>query len=161
MTHLLSKVIEGELWILLLLVISKYNYILGRAHGFLLQKHFTKEDVIDGAKKDGLLELKSKTDVPSTPGHLVALLYSPHDDGVGWLGDYHWVRRDSLNSWSQKDGGDQVTNFDFAGQPITDPETANWTVNQGVLSKDPKNDVVVSYKFLAWMWVPNKDVTIL
>jgi hypothetical protein len=45
-----------------------------------------------------------------------------------------------------------VTNFDFAGQPITAPDAANWTVNQGPLSNG--SDMVVSYEFVTYMFVP-------
>lgn len=101
-------------------------------------------------------------------GHFVALMISPAGD-ADWPGDYHWARCDNssggCDSWSQKDGGDQVTNFDFAGNPITDPATANWTVNQGPLadSKSPDNnyDQLVSYGFYCYMFVPDGAVNIL
>lgn len=64
-------------------------------------------------------------------------------------------------SWSQKDGGDQVTDFDFAGQPITLPSTANWTVNQGPISASDPDDLVVSYEFFTYMYVPNGAVDII
>lgn len=70
-------------------------------------------------------------------GHFVALMISPPGD-VNWPGDYHWARcnnsAEACNSWSQKDGNDQITDFDFAGNVITDPSAANWTVNQGPLT---------------------------
>lgn len=101
-------------------------------------------------------------------GHFVALMISPAGD-ADWPGDYHWARCDnssgSCNSWSQKDGSDQVTNFDFAGNPISDPATANWTVNQGPLSdsKSPDNndDQIVSYAFYCYMFVPTSGVNII
>lgn len=99
-------------------------------------------------------------------GHFVALMISPAGDG-NWPGDYHWARCDNswgaCNSWSQKDGNDQVTNFDFAGNPITDPATANWTVNQGPLSSSPTNDndQIVSYGFYCYMFVPTSGVNII
>lgn len=101
-------------------------------------------------------------------GHFVALMISPAGD-ADWQGDYHWARCDNssggCDSWSQKDGGDQVTNFDFAGNPITDPSTANWTVNQGPLddpkSPDNNEDQLVSYGFYCYMFVPDGAVNIL
>ncbi|MEI8633340.1 hypothetical protein P4S72_17315 [Vibrio sp. PP-XX7] len=75
--------------------------------------------------------------------------------------------KNKIISWSQKDGGDQVTNFDFAGQPISDPATACWTVNLGPVSgvdpSHPKDlsDMIVSYVFHTYMWVPSAGVTIL
>ena len=101
----------------------------------------------------------------AAPGQYVALLISPADPNpnYGWPGDYHWARFDDLASsaWSQKDGTDQVTNFDFAGHPITDPATANWTVNQGPISKQDPGDLVVSYAFYAYMYVPQGGVNII
>jgi hypothetical protein len=101
-------------------------------------------------------------------GHFVALMISPAGD-ADWPGDYHWARCDNssgaCNSWSQKDGNDQVTNFDFAGNPITDPATANWTVNQGPLadssSPDNNQDQLVSYAFYGYLFVPTSGVNIL
>jgi len=83
------------------------------------------------------------------------------DPTANWPGDYHWARCDDTAAWiwSQKDGGDQVTNFDFAGESITDPSTANWRVNQGPLSDG--NEYRVSYDFAYYMYVPNTGVTII
>lgn len=101
-------------------------------------------------------------------GHFVALMISPAGDG-DWPGDYHWARCDNsgggCNSWSQKDGNDQVTNFDFAGMPISDPASANWTVNQGPLqdskSPDDNDDQLVSYAFYCYLFVPQSTVSII
>lgn len=102
-------------------------------------------------------------------GHFVALMISPAGD-ANWPGDYHWARCDdnvNFSSWSQKDGSDQVTNFDFAGQPITDPATANWTVNQGPVQPDKTqpnvdmDDLLVEYDFYCYMFVPDSGVDIL
>jgi hypothetical protein len=89
--------------------------------------------------------------------------------GAYWPGDYHWARCDNseFNSWSQKDGGDQVTNFDFAGNPIVDPSIANWSVNQGPIQPDKTqpgfdpNDMVVDYVFYCYMFVPDTGVNII
>lgn len=103
----------------------------------------------------------------SLNGHFVALMISPAGDG-NWPGDYHWARCDNssgaCDSWSQKDGNDQVTNFDFAGKPITNPMTANWTVNQGPIpsgSPDAGQDQIVVYSFYCFMWVPASGVNII
>jgi hypothetical protein len=101
----------------------------------------------------------------SLDGHFVALMISPAGD-PNWPGDYHWARCDNssgmCNSWSQKDGGDQVTNFDFAGNPITDPSEANWTVNQGPIGPNLKSpELVVEYQFYCFMFVPNSPVKII
>lgn len=107
--------------------------------------------------------------IEAMPGHFVALMVSPAGD-ANWPGDYHWARCDdsngACNSWSQKDGNDQVTNFDFAGHPITDPSTANWTVNQGPISgpqgtPDLGDDQVVEYVFHCFMYVPETGVNII
>lgn len=142
----------------------------------------TAESVTANAELDGLIALPQTTIaelinksgyVQGTDGHFVALVFSPPeknfkgDPGAQWGGDYHWVRADSVNttnktiSWSQKDGGDQVTNFDFAGNPISDPAIACWEVNQGPVSSLDQNDMIVSYEFHTYMWVPSKDVSIL
>jgi hypothetical protein len=100
-------------------------------------------------------------------GQFVALMISPAGD-ANWPGDYHWARCDNssgpCDSWSQKDGNDQVTNFDFAGNPITDPATANWTVNQGPIEAGEPNagqDQLVDYGFYCYMFVPNTGVNII
>lgn len=102
-------------------------------------------------------------------GHFVALMISA-PSGQYWPGDYHWARCDdnvNSSSWSQKDGGDQVTNFDFAGNPITNPATANWSVNQGPIQPDKSqpgfnpDDMVVDYVFYCFMYVPNEGVDIV
>lgn len=144
----------------------------GRMQGYFLPQNFTGDDVVKGAKMDGLLFVAdAKAPISSlngrqdgAEGHYVALLISPADPSVSWPGDYHWVRCDigtPYNSWSQKDGGDQVTNFDFAGKPITNPATANWTVNQGPMIQGNPDDVVVSYQFYAWLYVPYGKIDII
>ena len=115
------------------------------------------------------------------PGHFVALMISPAGDDKWrsgrkkWPGDYHWARcnnsAETCDSWSQKDSSDQVTNFDFAGNPISNPREANWTVNQGSQQDiDPetkkivetdKNDLIVKYEFYCFMFVPNSGVKII
>lgn len=148
----------------------------------------TADSVTRNAELDGLVVLPHQTldallDDPTyrqgVDGHFVALVFSPPesgfqgDPGAQWGGDYHWVRADEVDyarrviHWSQKDGGDQVTNFDFAGQPITDPTHACWTVNLGPVSgvdpsrPDDQHDVIVTYEFHTFMWVPANGVTIL
>lgn len=142
----------------------------GRLHGLFLDFPPTGEQVVQGAELDGLVQVGGAgTDMgdleASGGGHFVALLISAAYDPqrTGWNGDYHWVRCDTPNvvsdQWSQKDGSDQVTNFDFLGDPITNPATANWTVNQGPDSNG--DDVIASYDFYAWMWVPDGAVHVI
>lgn len=140
------------------------------------------ESVTANAELDGLIAL-SQTSIADLidksgyvqghDGHFVALVFSPPeknfkgDTSAQWGGDYHWVRSDSVDtvsktiSWSQKDGGDQVTNFDFAGNPISDPSTACWDVNLGPVSNSDLNEMIVSYVFHTYMWVPSSGVSIL
>jgi len=128
------------------------------------------------AEKDGLLyvgttmdEVRKYTPPSNTEyGHFVALMISPAGDG-NWPGDYHWARCDNstltCDEWSQKDGSDQVTNFDFAGNLISDPSKANWTVNQGPIQpyKSQPNynpdDLIVEYAFYCFMYVSNPSTT--
>jgi hypothetical protein len=144
----------------------------GRMHGYFLNFPPAGPDVVKGATLDGLVNLgtASQADLVNHAsanggaGHYVALMISPGDSSVGWTGDYHWARADSttqFDSWSQKDGGDQVTNFDFAGNPITWPPTANWTVNQGPLLQGNSNDIVIAYQFYCFMYVPPSGVSII
>lgn len=166
----------------------------------------TKHGVVTGATHDGLIELPTLTaastvkevknalndlNLSATDGHIVALLISPTTpklQALGWPGDYHWVRCDTSIAdiiackpilWSQKDGGDQVTNFDFGGNPLTgwaapvnksiSGGKANWQVNQGpfwrqIIGKvndDPterlirvREDLHVDYLFVTYMYVP-------
>jgi hypothetical protein len=142
----------------------------------------TADSVAANAVLDGLVLLPQKTiadlidksgHVQGSAGHFVALVFSPPeksftgDPNAHWGGDYHWVRADAVDTkskiilWSQKDGGDQVTNFDFAGKPISDPAAACWEVNQGAVSSSDPNDMIISYVFHAYMWVPSSGVKIL
>ncbi len=128
------------------------------------------------AEKDGLLHVgtsvkevlafkaKREGERGALDGHFAALMVSPAGD-ANWPGDYHWSRCDNsqggCDSWSQKDGSDQVTNFDFAGAPITDPARANWTVNQGPIENGDQPAMVVSYFFHCFMFVPKEGVNII
>lgn len=142
----------------------------GRKHGILLHAGFTGETVQKGAELDGLITIAEKptsneelSEIKKSlpPGHFVALLYSKPDEKNGWGGDYHWVRQDNDGSWSQKDGGDSVTNFDFAGNKITNPATANWVVNQGPISRENPADLIIGYDFQSIMYVPDGKVDII
>lgn len=97
-------------------------------------------------------------------GHFVALMVSTAGD-ANWPGDYHWARCDNsaggCDSWSQKDGSDQVTNFDFAGNSIANPAVANWTVNQGPVSSTDTRELLVNYDFYCFMFVPESGVSII
>ena len=139
-----------------------------------LANDFTAEHVTNNAISDGLVyvgdtmgDVHDHATSVGGVGHYVALMFSPPGSAIGgdqtanWPGDYHWARCDDLasSSWSQKDGGDQVTDFDFAGQPITDPSTANWRVNQGPIGD--QNEYVVSYGFHCFMYVPPTGVDII
>jgi hypothetical protein len=140
-------------------------------------KLFTAESVMNNALKDGLKlagttldDIKKYSSKVKLQGHYVALMFSSPEKNIGgdpnanWPGDYHWARcddPDKYTSWSQKDGGDQVTNFDFAGNLIIDPAQANWRVNQGPISKSDTNEYVVSYDFCYFMFVPNSGVNII
>ena len=127
-------------------------------------------DLVQAAQQDGLLRIAdpgpniSDLQVPTgRTGWFVALLVAPPDANfVG--GDFHWVRCDnkaSFDSWSQKDGGYGVTNFDFAGNPITDPRNAIWTTNDGPWKPLAGADVMTTYTFYAFMFVPYPGVTIV
>ena len=139
----------------------------GRKNGILLQSPPSGEQVRNAAEADGLEWLGTtyqSTEVLAGHGHVVALVISPGAPDLGWPGDYHWVRYDKgQGSWSQKDGGDQVTNFDFSGRRISDPAKANWQVNQGP-SKEcgiVGDDVIVNYEFFGYMRVPPGRVDII
>jgi hypothetical protein len=159
----------------------------GRASGSLIQnidgptiQSFALQDGLSYVGK-AMADLRSfaqqrraqatgRTNANGLGGHFVALMISPAGDQL-WPGDYHWARCDNsdgpCDSWSQKDGSDQVTNFDFAGNLITDPSTANWTVNQGPIQPDKSqpnfnsNDLIVDYAFYCFMFVPDSGVNIL
>lgn len=141
----------------------------GRKHGIRLETCDGPE-VEAAAEKDGLMSVshkplstaqlqEMKKNLPA--GHFVALVISQPDPMHKWPGDYHWVRCDNNGTWSQKDGGDQVTNFDFAGRPITDIGNANWVVNQGPISDTEPEDLTVSYKFYSIMYVPDGKIDII
>ena len=148
----------------------------GRLHGVTVldsSGQVMKQKVVAAAQADGLKLLgyasMSLADAfsevgPSTPenGHIVGLLISDPDPDIKWPGDFHFIRSDDPNggSWSQKAGCDQVANFDFAGNPVSDPSTASWVVNQGPAKLGGSTAFLAAYKFVAWMFVPIKDVQI-
>lgn len=147
----------------------------GRQSGYLIEQNtLDGPTVMSYAEMDGLKYVGTTIEDclnyqprhPSLNGHFVALMISPPGD-ANWPGDYHWSRCDNstgdCNQWSQKDGNDQITNFDFAGNLITDPSQANWSVNQGPISAAPpaEPDVVVTYNFFAFMFVPFGAVKII
>jgi hypothetical protein len=140
----------------------------GRLHGIVLKGNTDGDQVQAGAEKDGLILVGGPTDKIDVlraqqsklgDGHFVALLIAPAVAEATFPGDYHWVRCDDFNAscWSQKDGPDQMTDFDFAGSRIYDPSTANWTVNSGPFNppKSGNRDFIVTYQFKAWMFVPH------
>jgi len=149
----------------------------GRMSGLFLPKVLDQSvaaQVIQFSKKDGLIHVGgkdispadlSKLPIAKDPGHFVALMFSDADTDYQWNGDYHWARCENSSGtcdvWSQKDSHDQVTNFDFAGDKITDPRTANWKVNHGKLAENVQVDQIYEYKFIAWMFVPLGKVEII
>jgi hypothetical protein len=143
----------------------------GRVNGVLFNStNFTGDNVQAAAEKDGLITISKDAIDPAKlaemkpslpPGHFVALLFSKPDEAHQWPGDYHWCRQDQDGTWSQKDGGDAVTNFDFAGNKITNPAKANWVVNQGPISNQDPTDFVAGYDFQAYMYVPDGKVNIV
>ena len=131
------------------------------------------DEVVKGALSDGL-QLAGEDPIKylkgkrhrAEEGHLVALLISMPVKEIGWRGDFHWVRCDNTWAgeqweWSQKDGGDEITDFDFAGNEIRDPTKANWVVNIGLPNRNDPVDHVIWYKFKAFMYVPAKGVQII
>ena len=132
----------------------------------------TRSELLDKLPTDYFIKLREESS--EGVSHLVALLISEANESKGWPGDFHWVRCDDLVSftWSQKDGPDQITNFDFAGNPIdweNPPHLANWTCNNGPTAPTPivphpvkgNDDIVSVYKFYTYMWVPSSGINII
>ncbi|NOK18193.1 LamG domain-containing protein [Corallococcus carmarthensis] len=103
-----------------------YNYATNRATDTFAQpgrasgaqaSTWDCASVVQAAVNDGLELLPGS---PDTLGYksAAALVVAP-----GY--DYHWYRRDLNNLWTHKPGGTAATTLDNAGQPITDPATAN------------------------------------
>ncbi|MDH5180566.1 MAG: hypothetical protein OEZ39_15670 [Gammaproteobacteria bacterium] len=154
----------------------------GRYHGYFFDENTLTgslsevgEKIKKLAEKDGLVEVgKTIEDITKywhhhgekKGGHFVALMISPAHEPL-WGGDYHWARCDNttdFSSWSQKDGRDMVTNYDFLGDPISNPAKANWTVNQGPQSSESEqsgDDMVTIYYFYCFMFVPRGSVHII
>ena len=75
----------------------------------------------------------------------------------------HFVRCDDnvhFTKWSQKDGSDQITNFDFAGQPIVDPSKSNWIEND-FMGFDSDDEYAIEFQFDCFLFVPQNKVDIL
>jgi hypothetical protein len=133
--------------------------------GALVQSYAEADGLVYvGTTMAEVLEFRSSRPSGALGGHFAALMVSPAGD-ANWPGDYHWARCDNssgdCDSWSQKDGNDQVTNFDFAGNPITDPSVANWTVNQGPVSAENTSDQIADYGFYCFLFVPDTGVNIV
>jgi hypothetical protein len=161
--------------------------IPGRRHKHSLKprhRTLTAEDVLEAVQLDGLIVLgRDSMTLPQAlralkreqkqgrllDGHMAALVFSPAHSESSWQGDFHFVRCDhpSGRCWSQKDGPDQVTNFDFAGHPITNPAEACWTVNQGPRRQRRYQRLSTTYaqrcvyEFAAWLFVPFGKVDII
>ncbi|CAN5676410.1 hypothetical protein BH10ACI4_BH10ACI4_11600 [soil metagenome] len=159
----------------------------GRRHGkdlTLKGKSMKGSDVIEAAEADGITliggkDMKLRQAIRSQAydrgrarehgGHLVALLISTAVSDIRWAGDYHWVRCDDAlgKIWSQKDGPDHVTDYDFGGEKIIDPSKACWVSNTGPpptgwgRRKHRLSSQVVEYYFAAWMFVSYKHVSII
>jgi hypothetical protein len=146
----------------------------GRKQGFFLESEGgpTGPVTTRGAEMDGLIWI-GRAEISDAQmrdsegaygsGHLVALLISQADHDIGWTGDYHWVRCDnnSFSSWSQKDGGDQASDRDFAGKKLRDPRRAIWKVNEGPIIEGNIDDIKVKYDFYGFMFVPAGRIDII
>ena len=71
-----------------------------------------------GAVADCLVDTPGANNKCPSAGHLVALVMAP-----GF--DFHWYRKGPDGKWSHKPGSTQARLIDNAGNPITDPRTAN------------------------------------
>ena len=76
----------------------------------------------------------SRTEMCDKGSYKVALVVSPYlNDGVHGC-DYHWYRQNPDGTWSHKPGNTPVTNLDYAGNVIYDPNSANRvTESQGLI----------------------------
>ena len=74
--------------------------------------------------EDALNELASK----GPDYHLAALLVADSPESRDFFSGCHWIRRHADKTWSQKFNSDMPTNFDFAGNYITDDNfsQSNW-----------------------------------
>jgi hypothetical protein len=149
----------------------------GRKHGLSYtdkKGRLTQKSVLAAVDADGLrlvggpdmslaTALKKVPEMRLGPGHLIALVISKPKAKIGWNGDFHFVRCDQRNGgkWSQKNGPDQITNFDYAGLPIRDPSSACWIVNQGPADPSRSTAVRSEYQFAAWLFVPYETVDII
>lgn len=78
---------------------------------------FACANVQDASRRDGQVRVSSVSSTPAE-GHFIALVMWP---GV----DYHWYRRDSNGTWSEKRGSTPCKNRDESGRIITDPQTCD------------------------------------
>ncbi len=103
---------------------------------------YTCPDQLNAALVDGLQPNVNLNDLCHTSGlpegHIVAMLVLPPSL------DFHWVRMEADGTWSSKAGVNPATTLDNAGQPITDPRTANWQTLFG------------TYQFCGFFWVGPK-----
>mmetsp|Transcript_134340 Transcript_134340/g.199929 ORF Transcript_134340/g.199929 Transcript_134340/m.199929 type:complete len:271 (+) Transcript_134340:160-972(+) len=110
------------------------------------------------AIEDVTASFKNVKLVAQSCGYIIAKAFDDH-----FRGDLHWVRCDDpkdFASWSQKDGRDAVTNFDFAGHKIIDPSKSNWTANgEGSILQAEEFSIV--YEFYGFFFVPADRVDII
>jgi hypothetical protein len=78
---------------------------------------FSCANVQDASRRDGQVRVSSVSSTPAQ-GHFIALVMWP---GV----DYHWYRRDSSGTWSEKRGETPCKNRDESGRIINDPQTCD------------------------------------
>lgn len=96
----------------------------------------TVSPLFNKAVADGLIPAPSHNP-PYIKGYYLVALVS----GQGW----HWYRKDGKKSWSHKDGGSPVSDYDDAGEPIRDPRMA-------ARERYPN--------FVGYFYVPNKGLDI-
>ena len=92
----------------------------GKFGGLGLKKTFSRGDLIGAAEKD-LLVAKDNLDVDLGPGQGWYVAAAISEDGQ----DHHWYRQDANGFWSHKEGSEEPTTRDAAGQPILDPRNCS------------------------------------
>ncbi len=101
--------------------ITSFDYINGSA----------ASKIIDNVKKDaetaGFTFKETTKDTPVAKNNWkVALVIGVYDPVNGvYSSDYHWYRQNDDGTWSHKPGKFEVTNLDYSGKIIRDPQTAD------------------------------------
>jgi hypothetical protein len=121
----------------------------GRGGGLESIDEIELNDVVERAKKDGLVSVTKKEALTTSDNNYAALVVGNRD--------FHWYRKETDGLWTHKPGVDPVTDEDANGASIFDPSKAAWGPNYnefGGFFRVPKT-ATIAKRSLRPFWTPS------